>query len=139
MFMMKKKAQIVARVLLGILFALSGILKIISPSAAAALFSQLLSTTSQLGYIVTLIASLVEILTGCLLLWGRNVVMASMVASLILLGSTFIGILLLENPVPCGCFGKLVETKTDEFFLLRNLVFLAVSIFVLKSAVRAES
>jgi hypothetical protein len=38
-----------------------------------------------------------------------------------------LGIISLNNPIECGCFGRFIESKTDEFFLLRNFCFLFIS------------
>ncbi len=71
-------------------------------------------------------------------LFGKNIPVASTLSSLILLGTTLVGVMLLGKPVSCGCFGNFVDSKTDEFFLIRNIFFLFVSVFVLKISMQPQ-
>lgn len=137
--MMLQMTKRIVRIGLGILFAFSGLLKILSPASAIALVNQLLAIGPQWSSVLIAMLCLLEIIIGLMLAAGKNVVLAATLSCVFLFAAVMIGSLLLANPVPCGCFGDLLEARTDEIFLLRNLFFLGVAVFVLKSSLSHES
>lgn len=128
-----------ARVSLAILFIFSGISKLLSPDTASAFAQLIFPVSSQFSLGIIVFLCLIEIGIGYMLFVGKNLMLASLITSFILVASILAGSLLMSNPVSCGCFGGFLESKTDEVFLLRNLFFLGVSLFVLKNALHLES
>ncbi|MBI3587013.1 MAG: DoxX family protein [Ignavibacteriales bacterium] len=119
------------RILLGAVFILSGFFKILSPQSASQVVIALLSTSVTTSSVLVIILSIIEMVLGFALLVGKKLQLVSAVSSLFLLGFIFIGLFLIANPVPCGCFGNLIESKTDEWFLARNTIFLLMSLSVM--------
>jgi len=125
---------IAARILLGSVFFLSGILKLLSPDAASGLILHLFPVTPTLAKTLTVILSVLEIAAGAMLVLKKSVPIAAMFSTAFLLASIFVGVATLSDPVSCGCFGALTDSKTDEFFLLRNAFLFLISMVVLRSS-----
>ncbi len=64
--------QTAARIGLGFIFTLSGILKIFSPDSAAALINQILTVGSKPSFVLIVILALVETGIGVMLLAARK-------------------------------------------------------------------
>jgi hypothetical protein len=79
--------------------------------------------------------SLAEIGAGFLLLFNRWVMTLALLSSLFFLSALTLGLLSLGEEKACGCFGDLLPSQTDEWFVLRSLAFLFLSLFVLRSNV----
>jgi uncharacterized membrane protein YphA (DoxX/SURF4 family) len=121
----------VVRIFLGCVFAISGVSKLVSPGSAALLIANLLGTKPAISNLFTVALSLVEVIIAYMLVFRKRVLVAAVFSVLFMLGSVFVGFLFVENPVSCGCFGALIDFKTDETFLIRNMLFLFASLFVL--------
>ncbi len=119
------------RVLLGSVFVLSGVLKIYSPHAAEKSIGYLIGIGSPATQIAIAGISIFELVLGVILTTRANVTVPALGAALFLLACIFVGGLLISDPIPCGCFGDLVESRTDEWFLLRNLLLLGLAVLVL--------
>lgn len=130
----KFKIKIIARIVLGGVFVISGISKAVSPESTSILLDRLVPIEIVSNWALTLTFSFIEIILGCLFLGGRSLLAASFFSSLFFLSATSVGVMFLEDPIQCGCFGDLIDLKTDEFFLLRNLGFLFTSLFLLRSS-----
>jgi uncharacterized membrane protein YphA (DoxX/SURF4 family) len=123
----------ISRSLLGLIFLASGVLKIIAPVPAAELLSTFLHFPLDISKIVIIAFCLFEIVIGSmLLLGGKRLRLISFLASAILLLFTLLGVVMLNDPVSCGCFGDVFDFKTDGYFLARNVVLLIISLFVLR-------
>jgi uncharacterized membrane protein YphA (DoxX/SURF4 family) len=123
----------VCRALLGMVFISSGALKIISPQNATELLSQVSLLGASSSRIVVLLGSILELLLGgTLLVAGKYLRHAAVISSSALLIFIFVGIQTLDNPRPCGCFGDMLDSMTDEYFILRNIVLLLISMFILR-------
>jgi uncharacterized membrane protein YphA (DoxX/SURF4 family) len=130
---MIRRLHMISRVILGLVFVLSGALKIVSPQQAADLLNQISSVKGEAGKGIVIFGSVVELIVGAILLVNRKYSgAAAFGTSILLLVFTFVGLWALENPVPCGCFGDVVDFRTDEYFIARNLGFLLLSIFVFR-------
>lgn len=139
MLRLTKGFQLFSRVLLGILFASSGGLKLESPLSASVFFQKLLAVDTTISYVITISLSLIELIIGVLFIINRKVLIASIFASSLLLTSTSVGISLLSDPTSCGCFGSFIESKTDESYLFRNIVFFLISLYVFKASVQSDT
>ncbi len=120
------------RVSLGFVFVLSAGLKILSPLPFSSFISQILNLNGQTAFIGTIIISTFELLIGSLLLINKNTLLASSAASVLLLTSIAIGTMLIGSPLPCGCFGEFLQSKTDEYYLVRNTLLLLIALVTLR-------
>ena len=130
--MSKKTVYHFFRIFLGSVFALSGGSKILHPGTFSFFISDILHLDAQSAFIGAIIISIFELLVACLLMINRNTVLASSAASVVLLGSIAIGTILIGSPLPCGCFGNLLQSQTDEYFLARNTSFLLIALVTLR-------
>ena len=117
---------------LGIVFVLSGLFKIEAPGKATALIETLGVENSVIAEILILALSTSEVVLGLLLITNKKTWFASLLCVAFLLLSTVIGVFMLPRQLECGCFGEVFESRMDEFFLVRNLALLLVSMLVFK-------
>ena len=127
------KLLFASRLLLGCVFISSGVLKLISPQQATDLLSELSSLEGIISKVVILLGSVVECLIGVMLIASRkHIRLAALISSTVLLLFTFVGVWALQNPRSCGCFGEVLDMKTDEYLVLRNIILLLISMFVFR-------
>jgi uncharacterized membrane protein YphA (DoxX/SURF4 family) len=137
--LLTKRLMFVVRILLASLFLFSGIAKLFSPQTASTFISDLLSLSSDNSFSLVLLLSLFELALGLSLLVGFKLNIISFLSSLFLLLTVVVGLYFFGEDKPCGCFGELISSKTDGFFLLRSLGFLFVSLILLKNSSPAIS
>lgn len=135
----KKTALTTLRIILGAVFLLSGIGKLISPVDARYLV-ELLATEyywliEYAGPIV-IATSIVEVILAVFLLWGRYLKWALGGTLALLVGfSSVLGYFYSQgmSVESCGCFGAFGFASGIEFTLIRNLVLglMVVGSFVL--------
>lgn len=125
---------VAVRVVLAGVFLFSGVAKLFSPQPAAAFFSELFPLSANISLALVLILSALEILIALGLFLSLKLQAVSFVASLFLLFALAVTLFLAEEETSCGCFGELIESKTDEMFVVRTLGLLVLSLFVLRSA-----
>jgi uncharacterized membrane protein YphA (DoxX/SURF4 family) len=127
------KLHHISRWLLGLTFTTSGVLKIIAPRPASELLSTLIRIPMDIAEPVIIAFCLVEVAIGIMLfLGGQRLRYVCYVTSCLLLSFTLLGVMMLNDPVSCGCFGDVFDFKTDGYFLARNVVLLIISLFVLR-------
>ena len=131
---MQLSLNLIARLILGVLFLISGIAKIISPAPTSTILGNFLSIDGFANWMVTFALATAEVILGAILVIGKFTLLASLFSSLFFLIAISVGVWYLDEPVNCGCFGNLLNSKTDEFFLIRNLLFLSISLFVVQNA-----
>jgi uncharacterized membrane protein YphA (DoxX/SURF4 family) len=129
----RARASSVARVLLALVFLLSGISKLHSPGSASAFLENILPVSPHVARVIVIALSLTEVAAGCLFLLNRWVTSLALLSSLFFLSAFTAGLLFLGQEKPCGCFGDLFLSQTDEWFVLRSLALLFLSLFVLRS------
>jgi len=122
------------RIILGLLFLLSGIGKLIEGSDARYLV-ELMATEFywliEYASPIVIIFSVLELAIAGLLLWGRKIVLALSAALTMLIGfNSVLGYFYLQgmNVENCGCFGALGIGGGLEATLLRNFVLMALVI-----------
>jgi len=122
------------RIILGLLFLLSGIGKLIEGSDARYLV-ELMATEFywliEYASPIVIIFSVLELAIAGLLLWGRKIVLALSAALTMLIGFNSVpGYFYLQgmNVENCGCFGALGIGGGLEATLLRNFVLMALVI-----------
>ena len=133
----------VARVIVGLVFVGSGLLKAVDPVGTALKISQyltpILSPASAGAETITLALSFVlcgsEFLLGAFLLMGVYRKFCARLSVLFMLVMTAVTLYtLIANPISdCGCFGDAIQLTHLESFL-KNVVLLPLSILVLRDA-----
>ena len=129
------------RILLGVLFVLSGVGKLIN-GADARYLVELLATEyfwliEYAGPIV-IATSVIELILAAFLLWGKYLKWALSGSFVMLAGfSSVLGYFYSQgmNVESCGCFGAFGFASDIEFTLIRNLVLglMVIGAFILKS------
>jgi uncharacterized membrane protein YphA (DoxX/SURF4 family) len=119
-----------ARLLVGALFLVSGVLKLISPQAAAAFLAKILQTDAGVSIVAIRLIALCEIALGYFVVTGKKEEYTSIITLLTFLVFSFAGIICGSPEQTCGCFGDLVESHVDEMLLLRNSLFMLFSMYL---------
>lgn len=127
---------LLARAFLGSVLLVSGIAKIFFPDDAANLLGELLSEPVLDPFVVAYTLSIVECVAGLLLIAGKLTQVVSLGVGVFLLVAIGYGVLTISSPQPCGCFGALLESRTDELFMARNMILLFVALYVLKESTK---
>lgn len=128
----RRIALITIRIILGLLFLVSGVGKLINSSDAQYLV-ELLATKFfwliEYKYAIVLTVTIIELILSVLLLWGRYLKTALTGSFILLLGFTvvlsyfyFTGMTVEE----CGCFGAFGGGGGTAFTLFRDLVLIAL-------------
>ena len=130
-----KKASFTARVLLAVVFIVSGISKLYAPASASTFVATILPINAETARIIVIPLSLSELAAACLLLFNKWVTMVAFFSTLFFLSAFVVGLLYLGENKPCGCFGDLLASQTDEWFVLRSLALVFLSLLVLRSHV----
>lgn len=123
------------RIILGLVFLLSGIGKLIDSGYVNYDLVRLLSTEIYwiIEYAAAIIISIsiIELLLALFLLWGKYLKVTLGISLIMLLGfSSVLGYFYLDgmNVASCGCFGALGIGGGMEFTLIRNFVLMALII-----------
>lgn len=129
-----KNALTVIRIILGVLFLISGIGKLINGSDARYLV-ELLATEFywliEYAALIVTATSIIELILAVFLLWGKYLkwALAGTLAMLVgfssVLSYFYFQGMSVEN---CGCFGAFGFASGLEFTLIRNLVLIVLSI-----------
>lgn len=123
----------IARIIICLTLAISGLLKLLSPSQASSFLSSLVFLKQDFSKILIILFSFFEILLGIVLLfWKSFFFVASLASSFVFLTFSLIATFEIDKSVSCGCFGDLIESKTGSLFLIRSLSLFFISLFVLK-------
>lgn len=129
----RQTGMYMVRGLLALVFLASGIGKLLDSSAAQSVIEFYFVTGFIRTYAYEIIKaiSVLEVVLGLLLIWGRYVV-TTLSASLVLVGA-FTGLLMYlyitgVDLSDCGCFGLLEIKSSIEFTILKNLVLSGIII-----------
>ena len=133
----------VARVIVGLVFVLSGLLKAVDPVGTALKIGQYLTPILDVhgpkGEVFTLALSFIlcgsEFLLGAFLLMGVYRKLCARLSLLFMVVMTAVSLYsVLAHPVSdCGCFGDAIRLTPLETFL-KNLILLPLSFLVLRDA-----
>jgi uncharacterized membrane protein YphA (DoxX/SURF4 family) len=121
----------VVRVALAAVFLFSGFAKLFSPQPAAAFVADVLGLSSNNSFAIVVSLSLFELALGFAFLAGFKLRVVSFLSSLFLLAALVVGLVSVGEDRSCGCFGELLESKTDEVFVVRTLGLIFLSLIVL--------
>jgi len=126
----KRIGLITIRIILGGVFLLSGLGKLIDSSDARYLV-ELLATKYYvlIEYATPIITtvSIIELLLAVFLLWGKRIKITLAASFLLILGFTIIfGYFFLEGQqiASCGCFGAFGLSTSLDITLLRNIILM---------------
>jgi uncharacterized membrane protein YphA (DoxX/SURF4 family) len=122
----------VVRLALAAVFLFSGLAKLFSPQPAAAFVADVLSLSSDTSLVLILILSVVELAIGLSLAMGYRLQLVSFLASFFLFCALLVGLFYFEEDKSCGCFGDFVASKTDIWFLIRNVSLILLSLLLLR-------
>ncbi len=117
---------------LGSVYVVSGCAKIFSPVSAASMIHLALGVNQEVALVGLYAVSFLEVVIGGLFLIGVAPPLVAFVSSFMLVASIIVGMQFLNAPIECGCFGSLVSTKTDSAFLVRNVILLTMSMYILR-------
>ncbi|MBI5476810.1 MAG: DoxX family membrane protein [Ignavibacteriales bacterium] len=122
----------VIRIILGVVFSLSGIIKLLNPTNFYNSLRGFNVLPEPLVVPFALMISTVELLAGVMMVAGLWIKFASFVISILLLVfiAAIIPIIISGDIVGCGCFGSIVEEKVDVYLILRDVIFLIFSLVV---------
>lgn len=143
----RKISLLTIRIILGLVFLLSGIGKLIDSRYVNYDLVRLLSTEFYwiIEYAAAIIISIsiIELLLALFLLWGKYLKTVFGISLIMLLGFTSVlGYFYLDgmNVASCGCFGALGIGGGMEFTLIRNFVLIALIIvaYLLMSSKRDD-
>lgn len=123
-----------SRILLAIVFIVSGITKVIDPVGTGFVITEYfnalgLSFFSSFSVLIGVLQSVFELVLGVALLVGLQLRLSSILTMLIMVFFTFFTLwTAITNPVQhCGCFGDAIRLTNWETFL-KNLIFTPFSI-----------
>ena len=133
MLILAQRAYTVCRLFIGFLFLGSGILKQFFLFKGLTILDLFLPADDVLKSALTICLSIFEVSIGLMLLLRKAVLVAGILSCLFLLMSTLLGVTSLNHPTSCGCFGDIIDEKTDVLFLTRNFLFLGNAMYVLKT------
>lgn len=130
----KRRVLTTIRFILGIIFLVSGIGKLISSSEAQYLV-ELLATEFywliEYSSFIVMTTSILELVIAVLLLWGKYIrwALSGMLVMLIGFSSVlFYFYLQGMNVEGCGCFGAFGFSSGLEFTLIRNVVMMLLTV-----------
>lgn len=134
------------RIILGLIFLLSGIGKLMDSGYVNYDIVRLLSTEFywliEYAALIIVSISIIELLLAAMLLWGKFLKSAFIVSLLMLLSFTSVlGYFYVDgmNVASCGCFGALGIGGGLEFTLIRNLVLMALSVGAVTILMRSKN
>jgi len=115
----------IIRIILGVILIVSGIAKIIDPGKAVNLMVSLDILPYLIIMIIMAVLPVVEIGTGCLLLFNLYKEYTYAAACILFWGFFIISVYgtLLGLNSDCGCFGSVMESRVGWGMVVRNGVF----------------
>ncbi|WP_075602818.1 BT_3928 family protein [Saccharicrinis aurantiacus] len=133
---MKKLLFIISRVIVGVVFLLSGFAKAVDPTGYAIKITDYLvafnvEAFSSIAYVLAVGISALEFITGAHLIIGlRNKLFSIIVTIFMAIFTPLTLWIALFNPVTdCGCFGDAYQLSNWETFL-KNIVLLVPTLYV---------
>ncbi len=136
---MKKALFTISRIIIGLVFIISGFVKAVDPTGTAIKFTDYFSAfhiewLTNLAFPLAILIASAEFLTGIHLLIGfRNRLFTSIALLLMLIFTPLTFFIALYNPVTdCGCFGDALKLTNWQTFY-KNIVLIFPSIYIYKN------
>ena len=121
------------RIILSVVFIISGLSKIISPQTFAEAINSLFNFPELISKIIQILIPIIEIILGIKLLLSNN--SHYVYKMLITLTTVFFTISIYgyqkEVIISCGCFGDILNSRFSIEMIVRNLILLIMSGFLL--------
>ena len=115
-----------SRLLLVIVFLTSGFSKVISPETATDFFAKIWQVDVSVTRMAIIGISLAELVLAPLLALRPKMLTPLLVACTFFLASLVIGGSYAEPDIACGCFGRVIDSRINEDYFLRNTALLLV-------------
>lgn len=122
-----------SRLLLVLVFLISGVSKVISPETATEFFAKIWQVDASITRMGIIGISVAELVLAALLALRPKMLAPPLVACSFFLASIVIGGSYAEPDIACGCFGRVIDSRINEDNFLRNTALLLVSLFVLRT------
>ena len=125
------------RFIVGAVFVCAGVIKFASPDALASTLTELFGPSS-LWLVAVYLVALVDLATGCLLVFAT---VGSLGVALLVLAvySAFLaGLLMMSDPPECNCLGKLLQFASARDGILMSMGRNAALIGLIAAAFYAE-
>ena len=120
------------RIVLSIIFISAAIFKILQPENISNVLQVSLGINITISRMVVIFGSILELTIGVGIVLTKQLSIISLFSAIILLiVFTFVGIVINDPSMSCGCFGNIYDEKFDLKFLLKNIVLLGLSLLVL--------
>ena len=122
--------------IIALILLISGLSKIYNPGEIESSIRNLTGLSGDILLIPTLLLPSFELILALLLLTGTRIKETTkIVSALFLLFLLFSFYAIVKNiETDCGCFGGLVESKTNIFMLIRNAFLFIATIYLVKYA-----
>ena len=127
---LQKTGYLILRSLLAIVFIVSGISKLFAPEAATAFAASLLHSSLQFGLNLVRLMAIGELVLGAMLVLGIARKSAALISFLVLISFSLLGVFFIDATNSCGCFGSILDSPINEFFLLRSFFLVFISMYL---------
>ncbi len=131
----------VARVIMGLIFATAGTIKISDPFAFAEIISRYKILPEYLINDVAFFLPYLELFIASMFFSGLFIKGASILSFAILI--TFTGALIYNISrginISCGCFTSTIEQVTDIhqiYYIIRDIIFISINFYIVKNVFR---
>jgi len=125
-------AVFLVRILLGLIFVISGLLKFTDLHSFAATIKSFDVVPDLLDSVLAVAISSLELISGLMLLVGLRTKFCSAAvgALLIVFIAAMIPSIVIGNEIDCGCFGPLSQSKVGVGLLFRDVVMLTLVLLI---------
>ena len=126
----ERNAKLLIRVLIGVIFILSGITKILRSDMIIAQLNKILPFGNETSIIIACCISLIEVVIGVFILFkpSRFIFYTSM-SALSFFCLFLVYKVITHDQSVCGCFGNFIKASNEQE-LLNDLVLIAANIYV---------
>jgi len=127
-FIQTKRFQLILRIILGLFLSFSGLAKIMDLAAFGKAVNSFGLLPSTLVVLVTIAIPYLELILGLMLLLNFYAKPAYVTAlTMLIVFTTLSAYKYFSGDISdCGCFGKLLQRKTDEKLLIENAILLVL-------------
>nr|WP_188725204.1 MauE/DoxX family redox-associated membrane protein [Lentibacillus populi] len=114
-------------------FFLSGFLKIVSIKQFSSLVLEYRVLPKRISIIVGYIVPFLEVAFAFLILFSKTFIFGVLGIQCLLLsfGYAILNVIKNKRIIACGCYGKFLDAKADNFSLLKILLISLINVFVL--------
>jgi uncharacterized membrane protein YphA (DoxX/SURF4 family) len=131
---LKTNVFVLSRIILGLVFLVSGYLKAMDIQSFAGTIYKIQFFTFQLAYFTAIIIVGLELLLGLFLVSGLYLNHILKVSFILLSAFTIflLFVLVFDLQINCNCFGSLSKKNINSFDVLRNIIILSLNYILIK-------